>query len=150
MTPTEEHPMRVVNHSAELEAVDTRGTVKPPPGAWFVTHPLGKPAAGTYTEVAFTQTVLDQQHPPEVLEQVVRDVAAELYGNAWAFHYRPADYEQAIERYAMRRRERVVVTAIEWYDVPPRTDRPGYTPQLDVPQRRGTDLPQPTDREDQQ
>lgn len=89
-------------------------------GSWFITHGLGKPAAGTYTEVAFTieepsdsqeQIVQDER----VLEEVVRQVATQLYGTAWAFTYRPDQYEDAIARWGLRRRERVIVTSIEVY-----------------------------------
>jgi hypothetical protein len=92
-------------------------------GSWFVTHPLGRPAGNTYTEVAFAPDVLARQHSPAVLDQVVRSVAVDLYGTAWAFTYPPEDYVDAIERWHMRRRERVVVTRLVVYPDPnPRED----------------------------
>lgn len=88
-------------------------------GSWTVTFGFGKPAQGTYTEVAFASNVLDSLRHDEsvsaecVLEEVVRRVAVDLYGTAWAFVYRPDQYEQAVARWGLRRRERVVVTSIE-------------------------------------
>jgi hypothetical protein len=83
------------------------------PGSWFITHGLGTPAAGTYTEVAFAPEVLQQPEATEAaLEQITRQVARALYGNAWAFTYRPDQWHEAIERHGMRRRERVVVTEL--------------------------------------
>lgn len=85
------------------------------PGSWYVTHPLGGPAAGTFTEVAFDPWLPAQ--PDAVLDEVVHRVAVDLYGRAWAFTYRPDQYEQAIGRHGMRRRERVIVTRINvWTD----------------------------------
>lgn len=87
------------------------------PGSWYITHGLGKPAAGTFTEVAFGDNALidaDGQPWPEwVLDAAVRHVAGQLYGDRWAFQYRPDQYEPSIERHGMRRRERVVITNVE-------------------------------------
>jgi hypothetical protein len=85
-------------------------------GSWFITHGFGKPAAGTYTEVAFLPEITETE-PERVLDEVVRAVAVELYGTAWAFHYRPDQYADAIGRFPeMRRRERVLVTAVEVWE----------------------------------
>jgi len=91
---------------------------RPDATSWFVTFGFGKPAASTYTEVAFADTALADedehfQHPEHVLDAVVRRVAADLYGQAWAFHYRPEQYDEAIGRYPVRLREKVVVSSIE-------------------------------------
>lgn len=90
------------------------------PGSWFITHGIGKPAEGTFTEVAFTHDALRDadgvEHPEHVLDAVVRLVAGQLYGTAWAFHYRPDQYADSIERWSMRRRERVLVTSVEVYE----------------------------------
>jgi hypothetical protein len=83
------------------------------PGSWFITHPLGKPAGNTYTEVIITPAVQAEEHPEHVIDAVVRRVADELYGRAWAFHYRPEQYADSIERWGMTRRERVAVTSVE-------------------------------------
>lgn len=80
-------------------------------GSWFVTFGSGKPAQGTYTEVAFVG--FDRAQTERVLEEVVRRAALDLYGTAWAFTYRPDQYEHAIAKYGLRRRERVIVTAID-------------------------------------
>lgn len=80
------------------------------PGSWFITHPLGGPAAGTYTEVAIEGA---ERLPERVADEVVRRVAIDLYGTRWAFHYRPDQYAGAIGRWGMRRRERVTVTGVE-------------------------------------
>jgi hypothetical protein len=126
-----------ISYSAELDPEPTPGRVLP--GSWFITHPLGRPAGNTYTEVAFAPDVAVQ--PRAVLDEVVRHVARDLYGTAWAFTYPPEDFADAIERYGSRRRERVVVTDLEVYG-----DPPAYVAQLDAPLWRGTDLPDP--RED--
>lgn len=87
------------------------------PGSWFITHGLGKPAQGTYTEVAFAPSALTdpdgEPWPEHVLDAAVREVAGQLYGTAWAFQYRPEQYADAIGRHALRRRERVVITDLE-------------------------------------
>lgn len=95
---------------------------EPRPGSWYVTHGLGGPAAGTYTEVAFDpgavdplQTHLDHASIVRILDGIVRQTAVALYGTAWAFTYRPDEYADAIERHGMRLRERVVVDGIEVY-----------------------------------
>ena len=86
-------------------------------GSWSITFGFGKPAERTYTEVAFTRDArfgaAFDQLPERVLEEVVRRVAVDLYGTAWAFTYRPDQYAEAIARWGLRRRERVVVTSIE-------------------------------------
>lgn len=86
------------------------------PGSWYITHGLGKPAENTYTEVAFEGTFVDEDGaalPEHVLDEAVRAVAGQLYGTAWAFHYRPDQAEESIHRYSLRRRERVLITALE-------------------------------------
>jgi hypothetical protein len=112
----------VVGYAAELVPnVDEHAATLP--GSWFVTHPLGKPAGNTYTEVAFAPEVLAAGHSPAVLDTVVRRVASDLYGRAWAFTYPPEDYVDAVGRWHSRRRERVVVTYIDVIDDPtPRKD----------------------------
>lgn len=86
-------------------------------GSWFITHGFGKPAAGTYTEVALGDNArIDpegQPWPEHVIDQAVREVAGQLYGTAWAFHYRPDQAADAIYSYGIRRRERVIITSIE-------------------------------------
>ncbi len=81
---------------------------------WYITHPLGKPAGGTYTAVVFAADVADAQ-PVAVLGEAARAVAVALYGTAWAFVYPPGEYESAIGRFPMRCRERVLVTALDYY-----------------------------------
>lgn len=77
--------------------------------SWFISHGLGTPAAGTFTEVIF-----EGEQPDEITAAVaVRQVADQLYSNRWAFVYRPDQYAVAIARHGMTRRERVVVTDIE-------------------------------------
>lgn len=87
------------------------------PGSWFITHGAGKPAQNTYTEVAFAPDALSDEdgapYPEHVLDQAVRAVAGQLYGTAWAFHYRPDQADDAIRRWSLRRRERVVITDLE-------------------------------------
>ncbi len=82
------------------------------PSSWSISHLLGGPATGTYTEVALAPAVRDAGHPDQVLEEVVRRVAVDLYGTAWAYVYPPEQFADAIARWGLRRRERVVVTAV--------------------------------------
>lgn len=93
--------------------VDARLDCEPVPGpdpsSWFVTHGLGGPAAGTYTEVVIDDT----RHPDAVVEEAVRLVAAGLYGDTYASVYHPMWYVTAIKRHDLWRREVVVVEAIE-------------------------------------
>lgn len=88
------------------------------PGSWFITHGFGKPAARTYTEVAFDPAADGDGEalPERVAEEVTRRVAADLYGTAWAFVYRPDQYADAIGRFGLRRRERVFVTSVEVWE----------------------------------
>lgn len=89
-------------------------------GSWFITHGLGKPAAGTYTEVAIGDNArIDpegQPWPEAILDAAVIQVAEQLYGRAWAFHYRPEQAQDAIYRHGMRRRERVIITSLEAWE----------------------------------
>jgi hypothetical protein len=92
------------------------------PSSWFITHPLGTPAAGTFTEVALADDVraeLVELHAgrPEVVEMIVdeavRHLAGQLYSDRWAQVYRPSQYADAIARHGMRRREWAVIAALE-------------------------------------
>lgn len=90
------------------------------PSSWSITHGLGKPAEGTFTEVAFGPDVNAELlmlpgtlEPHIVADQLVREVAAALYGTAYAFVYPPEQYDEAVARWALRRRELVVVTSLE-------------------------------------
>lgn len=105
---------------APLAVLLDENLLDPQPSSWFVTFGFGKPAASTYTEVAFTDDALGRIEgttndtlPERVLDEVVRTIAADLYGTAWAFHYRPDQYQDAIARHGVRLRERVVVSSIE-------------------------------------
>lgn len=97
--------------------------------SWYVTGPLGHLGGGMYTEVAFApgavdplQTHLDAVAVARVLDEVVRLVAFDLYGTRWAFTYPPDQYDDAIARWNLHRRELVIVTAIDVYDSNPRED----------------------------
>lgn len=77
------------------------------PGSWYVTHGLGSPAAGLYTEIVLPSSV-----DVGLMEEVARQAAFEAYGNQWAFLYPPGEREATIERYELRRRERLEVSKI--------------------------------------
>lgn len=98
-------------------ALDPSNTGPDWAGSWFITHGNGKPAQNTYTEVAFGDNArIDPQGQPwpeHILDAAVREVAGQLYGRAWAFHYRPDEAPDAIHRWGLRRRERVIVTSLE-------------------------------------
>lgn len=112
----------LARHGAFMLEADAKlaphADVDVPDGArsWFITHGLGKPAGGTFTEVVIDGTPEDDDGAPlpvEVVEQLVREIAVQLYGTAWAFTYRPDQYADAIGRHGMRRRELVLVDALE-------------------------------------
>lgn len=122
-------PITVPDHRfvARLEPIDQREPAPAPrAGSWFITHPLGRPAGNTYTEVSFTPTVLAALHglplDPQldlaayvraILDAVVRAVAVELYGTAWAFTYGPEHPPQSLARREAGRRELVTVEVVE-------------------------------------
>lgn len=83
------------------------------PGSWIVTHTLGGPAAGTFTEVVFvTDGTLGADHMnPDVLDVLVHEVALQLYGRHFAFVY-PSAEKAGVEEFGMQRRETVTVTDI--------------------------------------
>jgi hypothetical protein len=115
------HPVPAFDYRARLVQPAELADIPTLPGAWSITHPLGRPAGGTYTEVAFADEALDElvhatpQQVEAVCEEVTRRVAVDLYGTAWAFTYRPDQYADAIERHHVRRRELVIVTALTLY-----------------------------------
>jgi hypothetical protein len=88
------------------------------PSSWFITHGLGGPAAGMFTEVVVPEFT-DTGEKLTIAQQagIVRTIADQLYGTRWAFHYPPEDYEQSIQndRWSLTRRERAVITEIEVY-----------------------------------
>jgi hypothetical protein len=125
--PTVDRDPVTISYAARLlpldEALDL-SLLPPAPSSWTITHGLGKPAGGTYTEVRFADDALldtvnnpapGLPRPEHVLDEVVRRVARDLYGTAWAFHYRPDQYADAIRRHGLRRREVVVVESVEVY-----------------------------------
>lgn len=105
----------VIHHEARLVPFpDGAEHAAVQPGSWFITFGFGKPAQNTYTEVVLAPEVRDM--PEHVVDEAVRAVARELYGTAWAFHYRPEQYADAIERYGVKRRERVAITVLEVWE----------------------------------
>lgn len=98
----------------DYEARLDEDPIGPWSGAWSITFGFGKPAQNTYTEVAFRGEL--QTLPARVLDEVVHRVAADLYGTAWAFTYPPEQYEEAVARFRIRRRERVIVTRVEVWE----------------------------------
>jgi hypothetical protein len=105
-------PQLSIDYEARLALIGDLHESPLLPGSWFITHRLGGPARNTYTEVAFDAPPPD----PLIAQEIVRRVAIDLYGTSWAFHYRPDSFEDAIGRWDMRRRERVVVTRIEVFE----------------------------------
>jgi hypothetical protein len=109
--------LRVANVTARL-VLDVDPHAADLPGAWLITHGQGGPARGTYTEVVFAPGLLEAAeagpYGAEVAaETAVRMVAASLYGDLWAFFYRPEQREKVITRWGLRRRERVLIEAAE-------------------------------------
>lgn len=104
-----------VEFSVRLQLPGAATSPDPHASSWFVTHGLGRPAGGTYTEVQIEPDAGPNAAPlPEhVVDAVVRQVAVELYSDRWAFLYRPDQYADAIRRHGMARREVVVVEGIE-------------------------------------
>lgn len=99
--------MSVIGFDAKIDLLAYSSTH---PRSWFITFGVSSPARGMFTEVAITG---NDDFDSETLDRVVRAIAVELYGTAWAFHYPPDDYESAIERYNLVRREKVVVARVE-------------------------------------
>jgi hypothetical protein len=100
----------------EIEAklsLDPAGRDRPDMASRFITHGLGTPAAGTYTEVAFTASSGWFAMAEDVRREIVRKVADQLYGSRWAFIYGPEQYRDAIARWDLRLREKVIVSRIE-------------------------------------
>lgn len=75
------------------------------PTSWSITHGIGTPAQNTYTEVVLPDVLPDDVRPGEL----VRHAAFETYGRAWAFDYRPEQFDECVGRWGARRRERIVV-----------------------------------------
>lgn len=100
-----------VRFLARLEPIDQRDRQQPLTGSWFITHGIGTPAGGTFTEVAIDPAVLGDA-PRDIaraaLEQTVRELAVQLYGDSWAFTYDPQHPPAEPNR-----RELVVVTWVE-------------------------------------
>lgn len=97
----------VLDYEARLD----EDPIGPWAGSWSITFGLGGPAQRSYTEVAFRGQL--QELPASVQDEVVRRVAADLYGTAWASLYPPEQHAAKVARYGMNRRERVVVTRVE-------------------------------------
>lgn len=85
---------------------------QPAPGAWAITHQLGSPAGGTHTEVVLADDTATGL-PEHLADDLVRKIAGDLYGRAWAFHYRPEQVPEQVLKYGSRVRERVEVTAVK-------------------------------------
>jgi len=88
------------------------------PRAWAITHALGSPAGGTHTEVVLVDDSLARDEGgvtvnEHIADGIVRTIAGDLYGRAWAFHYRPGQVPDAVLRHGSRLRERVEVTEVE-------------------------------------
>jgi hypothetical protein len=104
---------RIVEYAARLQpAGEVASSLPPHPSSWFVTHAFGTPAGGTYTEVLINDDS-SAAAVESVLDAIVRHLAEELYPRLWAFHYRPDQYADSIERHGLIRRERVLVEGIE-------------------------------------
>ena len=93
--------------------IDPLASTNIEPNSWFITFGLGGPAEGSFTEVTFGPG--EPADLTDIIDQVVRQVAFDTYGTAWAFHYSPDQYDSAIERWSLWRRERIVVEGIEVY-----------------------------------
>ncbi len=97
-------PLRNVDHPDPVDLT-----------AWAITHQLGSVAGGTHTEVAFVDDTATGL-PERRLDDLVRQVATAVYGNRWAFHYRPEQVADSVLRHGSRLRERIEVTGIEVWE----------------------------------
>lgn len=93
-------PNLVVTVRVNLDA-----SVPRDPRSWSITHGIGTPAAGTYTEVVLPEALPDDVDPGEL----VQHAAFETYGRAWAFDYPPERFDECVGRWGAVRRERIVV-----------------------------------------
>jgi hypothetical protein len=84
-------------------------------GAWAITHPLGMPAGGTHTEVAFVDDT-STELPERLVDDLVRQIGNRMYPGSWAFHYRPNRVPDAVLQYGSLLRERIEVSAVEVWD----------------------------------
>jgi hypothetical protein len=82
-------------------------------GAWAITHTLGSPAGGMHTFVSFVDGTLAELEDERIIDDIVRQVANELYARTWAFHYRPERVVDSVLAYGSVLRERVEVSAVE-------------------------------------
>jgi hypothetical protein len=82
--------------------------------SWYITHTLGGPAAGTFTEVVMPDFTPDGEPLSDATkEAAVRQVAESLYGRAYAFIYRPDQADRSVHAYRLVGREHVIVSAVE-------------------------------------
>jgi len=86
--------------------------------SWFISFGFGKPAQSTFTEVVLPDFADDGQPlTDEMKRELVRKIALDLYGTAWAFHYGPREAQDSIWRFpGMRLREHVTVTSVEVFE----------------------------------
>lgn len=85
--------------------------------SWYITHGLGTPAAGTFTEVVMPDFTPDGEPLSDAAkEAAVRQIAASLYGTAYAFIYRPDQAQRAVHAHGLVGREHVVVSAVEVWE----------------------------------
>lgn len=105
-----------VNYEARLAEPDpaARPGGRRAHASWFITFGFGKPAQRTFTEVVLPDFT-DSGEPltERIKDELVRHIANDLYGTAWAFHYRPDQADDALWKYDVRLREHVTVTAVE-------------------------------------
>jgi hypothetical protein len=80
-----------------------------------ITHPLGMPAGGTHTEVAFVDDT-STELPERLVDDLVRQIGNRMYPGSWAFHYRPNRVPDAVLQYGSLLRERIEVSAVEVWD----------------------------------
>lgn len=114
MTETPERA--TINYAARLAEPDrtARPGGRSEHRSWYITFGFGKPAERTFTEVVLPDFTDDGEPLPEhIKDDLVRRIAADLYGTAWAFHYRPDQAQDALWRYDVRLREHVTVTSVE-------------------------------------
>ena len=78
---------------------------------WFVTFGLGGPHGKQYSQIQIEVPEGTDEH---IVDQSIRDAIVASYGTAWAFHYRPDQFDDAIGRYNLKMRELLKAEIPAW------------------------------------
>lgn len=87
---------------------------------WYITFGLGSTAAKTFTRVEVQDNPwraihaeAATAHPEAIIDDLVRRLATDLYGDSWANVYRPEQADDSVFRHYSQIREHVFITFVE-------------------------------------